>query len=224
MTAGAIKSVVGGIFLITASLVSAQQPLKRSDSGVVSFAIGDDHFTMRVPDGYCVPEKKDLTRWDQSATADSQNLTPVTLVRCGDPGLDYILIKTPRATGKFSMKRSQFLNLIVEQFDNKTTVSEGFDLANRDVAKASDDAVSVANRDYGYAGFDDVCVYLSGWIIAQYESGQVQRRVTTCMTLVAQRNIALHLYTPQSSESSFEVLQSRVRDLAGSTELSLPPE
>ena len=87
----------------------------------VTFAVGEESFSIPVPDGYCVPDGRDKQIIDLTASGDKQNITPLSLIRCerrNHPdgiGLDYFLIKAPQAVLSTRIDRPEFLKMMAPE-------------------------------------------------------------------------------------------------------------
>jgi hypothetical protein len=179
----------------------------------VEFTISGQSFSLRVPEGYCVPAGRAAEVAAKTAAGDSQNDTLVDLQRCGTFGEDYILIKTPRGLPPLNLPKETFIPLVAQQLGG-TAVEEGKAIGAQDVDKMSEGRISVKDRDYGFAGTDEDCAYMAGGIQMTAEGKTVDVRIGSCITLVGTRNFAIHAYDNRKDGASADALRQRTRDIA----------
>lgn len=204
-----LPAAAGVLAIAVASPVAAQEQL--------NFAIGEDEFTVTIPEGYCLPTGEDKARANRAAAIDSQNVTPVDFQRCGSFGVSYTLIKSPRGFPPVRATRSEFLSGIRAELGNPNAIKEGLAVGQKDVSRGTGGQVKVDSPDYGYTGSDDLCVFLAGNLNISLPDGSGRNpRGATCVTLVGTRNIVVHSYDFDPDGASVEELQARSRAVAAS--------
>lgn len=179
-----------------AAPVSAQpkDPVTEAPAGTIAFTVHGDAFGVSAPAGYCAPAGARAAQMDTANSWDSQNLTPVSLIRCGTDGGDYILVKTPRLAERIELSRADFLGVMKEQFTAEL-VEQGLAMGSRDLSQGSGVEVTIGGDSFGYRGADETCVYLGGSLEAAGADGRkVAGQVGVCITLVRGRLITVNAY------------------------------
>lgn len=216
-----VSSLVVAAMVFASPLVAQDRDAKKafsateaSDGSSINFNIGADRFSMPMPSGYCEPTGENALISEQIAAGDSMNFTLADVDRCGTFGEDYVLVKTPRVLPPINISRSVFLDAIVSELQNGTALQEGFEQGSADVSNLSDGALSVDVGTYGYDSYDEECVYLAGILRVSAEDGSVKAQAATCMTLVGNRNIAVHAYDFTNNPATRDELKERARAIA----------
>ncbi len=202
------------------ALLLAAPALAVEDGAVLAFNAAGQEFGMPVPAGYCPPEGEDIAVARRVAAMDPVNETPIDLQRCGTAGDDYVLVKYPKAGGVFEMDRAMFLALVAAELEAPgadAILSEGAELANEGIADATANRGRVDIPDFGYTGTDDICAYLSGTITVQLGESSRQGLAASCITLVGERNLVIHVYNFLGT-ASVEELRAHAATIARSIE------
>ncbi|QDH34412.1 hypothetical protein [Porphyrobacter sp. YT40] len=188
--------VLAALAATIAAPVSAQPsaPVAEAPAGPIDFTVHGDAFAVTAPAGYCTPTGARATQMDTANSWDSQNLTPVSLIRCGTEGEDYILVKTPRLDESIDLSRADFLGVMKDQFTAEL-IEQGLATGSRDLSKGSGIEVKIGGDSFGYRGADERCVYLGGSLEAAGADGRkVAGQVGVCITLVRGRLLTVNAY------------------------------
>lgn len=208
-------------WIVFASALLLAAPVLAAEEGVgLGFNAAGQEFGMPVPAGYCVPAGRDIAAARRVAAMDPVNETPIDLQLCGTAGDDYVLVKFPKAGAVFEMDRAIFLALVAAELEGpgaNALLSEGGELANEGIAAATDNRGRVDVPDFGYSGNDDICVYLSGTITVQLGESSRKGLAASCLTLVGERNLVIHVYNFLGT-ASVDELRARAATIARSIE------
>lgn len=186
--------------------------------------IGGKQLTAPVPEGYCIPKGKDKEAAEMFARGDTQNFTPVTLIRCDRQnhpqgfGPDYFLIKTPRETVGAVIERAEFLKLMEAEM-GKAEWQSGertdalLENASKEVSSAvgTNVAISGALRP---RGVDKSCAYLGGTLNVATENQTLPVLAGACLTSVAGKLLSVNAYGEAKPPADAAGQMRRARDLA----------
>lgn len=197
--------------IAAAPLPAAAQSVEAAESA--EFAWQGKAYSLAIPEGFCLPGKEYQAMSKQMAAGDSQNETVLHLRNCEEPSGHYILIKTPRAVPAMNLQKSTFIRLIAEQL-NGDAVEEGKQVGARDVETMSDGKLKVDGRNYGYAGYDEDCAYMSGTLDVAAGQQMATTRAGSCITLVGTASFAVHTYDYRPDGESVDALRARSRGVA----------
>lgn len=185
---------------LVASPLAAQE-----GGGKIEFAIQGETFVLDVPEGYCQPTGTEALIAKRFADADSSNLTPVNIQRCGTYGQDYVLIKTPRNMPPVPLSKPIFLQIMDSEMRKQNVMEEGLATGQKDIDKVTDGKLDVNFDGVSYIGTDDQCAYLSGTAkIAVEGGGEGTIAVGSCGTLVGSRHIFVHAYKHGDTREAVE--------------------
>jgi hypothetical protein len=181
----------------------AMMPGTALAAGSMNFSIGDVAIKGSIPDGYCVPTGRNKSAADLLAKGDTENATPVTLMRCDQQDkpdgmrYDYYLIKAPRMDYP-PMTRADFIKMMAEELALPTYQSGN-------AGKTSlDDAGSSLTDTFGTKvdlsgeikprGTDNVCVYLGGEVKVSSSITSYPIVVGGCGTIVGGKMLFVYSY------------------------------
>ncbi|MFL0356096.1 hypothetical protein ACI5KX_06410 [Erythrobacter sp. GH1-10] len=200
------------IAAVAAAFASAPLSAQENSGEEVEFEVKGETFVLQIPEGYCAPEGSGALIAKQFADADSANLTPVNLQRCGSYGEDYIMIKTPRQMPAVPIAKSIFIEIMANEMQKGQSVKEGLDQGKRDVDTVTDGKLDMDLGGIGYAGSDDQCAYLAGVADVAVEGGGAGTvAVGSCGTLVGTRHFFVHAYMAEGDASTIDELKARSR-------------
>ncbi|QFT78376.1 hypothetical protein [Erythrobacter sp. THAF29] len=197
-----------------ATLVST--PLAAQEGGgQIEFTVKGETFVLDVPEGYCPPTGAGALIAAQFADADSANLTPVNIQRCGTYGEDYVLIKTPRMMPAVPLSKPVFLQIMTSEIQKQDMIQQGIETGKKDIDKVTDGKMDIDFEGIRYRKTDDQCVYLAG--VAQVavqgeESNSVA--VGSCGTLVGTRHFFAHAYKKGETSEDVENRMALSRDIS----------
>ncbi|WP_143738187.1 hypothetical protein [Erythrobacter donghaensis] len=195
------------------AIAQPSPPVAEAPSGTIAFTVHGDAFAVATPKGYCAPTGARAAQMDTANAWDSQNFTPVSLIKCGTDSGDYILVKTPRLAEPIALSRAEFLGVMKQQF-TPDVIEQGLAIGSRDLSNGSGKAVKVGGDTFGYRDADETCVYLGGSLEAAGADGRkVAGQVGVCVTLIRGRLITVNAYdfTPGADAAA---LMARAREIA----------
>ncbi len=200
---------------VAALALAAPAAAQTSPESEVTFTVHGDSFSLPAPEGYCLPTGQQADIASNLHSWDSVNLTPVDLQRCGTFGTDDIIVKSPRVVDRMAMTRSDFITLMKGQFTTEV-FNEGIALGKGDVARGSQDKITVGESEFAFRGADETCVYLAGTM--QLQSGSATRltRIGSCVTLVGDHLMTVAAYDFRPDGVDLAALMARSRDVAAS--------
>lgn len=180
----------------------------------IPFAIGDEKFTMPLPEGYCVPTGDDVMASAKFADSDSGARTLVDLDLCGTFGIDYVLVKTPRNHSQIPFSKLRFFEIVARQMRQPETIERATDRASEDVSELLKEEVSLDTQEYGFDGYDDDCLYASGLIAVVTADDTVKVPAAGCTTVINRRVLAIHAFDSSHKPATVEELKNRARSVA----------
>ena len=189
----------------------------------VTFAVGEESFSIPVPDGYCVPDGRDKQILDLTASGDKQNITPVSLIRCerkNHPegiGLDYILVKAPQAVLATRIGRPEFLKMMEPEMGKAEWQEQKngkiLDGVSKDVSEAVGSDITVTGS-IGPHGVDSDCAYLGGVLDVATAAGKQSILVGACLTSTGDKVMTVNAYGAPNSPGGLAAQMRRAHDLA----------
>lgn len=210
----------------------AAMPAAVCAAAPMEFVVNDVAIVVGIPDGYCAPTGANRVAADMLAQSDSQNRTPVTLVRCDrrdkPEGMryDYYLVKTPRVAPP-AMTRADFIAMMTKELalpvyqDGKAPLEGVEDGLSKTLGTRVDLSGAIKPR-----GADDVCVYLGGEVQVTSALASYPIAVGGCGTIVGGKLIYVYSYDDSAKPGSVAAQIRRTRALAEtlrSTDLSNLP-
>ncbi|WP_423142650.1 hypothetical protein ACOYW6_04690 [Parablastomonas sp. CN1-191] len=193
----------------------AIQPAQAADA---TFAIGDKTFTMPIPAGFCLPAGKDAAVAQLIASADSQNVTVLTLVKCSHvPGTgmeDYFLLKSPVRALMMDMPREELLAALQPELAAQDNLMSDANKAKVDenLSNAFGTAASVGGA-YRYVGRTGACLDMAGTMTFSANGKSVETDAASCLTGVGGKMLAIHHYSKHGA-ATFAGLLATVRTMA----------
>lgn len=196
------------IALAGALMMVAGPALAQGVGEPVRFSVGTVSFAMPVPEGYCVPEGEAIARMQRVSARDSEGVTALALVSCGehaDIG-DFMMIKTSPAFAARPMTLAELMS--DPTFANPPradTASPG----KRTMTRANGEQVEVEGGARGM-GHDDVCGYVGG---AMTSMGLTSSTVG-CATVRGGRLIGIFFTEQGGDQAQLVRLRARARAVA----------
>ena len=181
-----------------------------------SFRFGGVEFEAPIPDGYCLPQGADIDAAQLLAAADRENVTHLTLYRCGaNEGArnDYILVKTPRQALFASLEREQLLAGMAQAFESaefESTLAAVPDRVAGDVSSVVGREVDLTGRIQPL-GRDDTCAYMGGTLRVTSAELSYPISVGICMTVVSGRLVGVNYYGPDRGSAGVRDLLERAK-------------
>lgn len=189
----------------------------------VTFAVGEESFSIPVPDGYCVPDGRDKQIIDLTASGDKQNITPLSLIRCerrNHPegiGLDYFLIKAPQAVLSTRIARPEFLKMMEPEMGKAEWQEQQsgkiLDGVSKDVSDAVGSEIAITGS-IGPHGVDSDCAYMGGVLDVETAAGKQSIQVGACMTSTGAKIMTVNAYGAADSPGGVAGQMRRAHDLA----------
>lgn len=188
-----------------------------------TFAVGEENFSIPVPDGYCVPDGRDKQILDLTASGDKQNITPLSLIRCDRKnhpdgiGMDYLLIKAPQAVLATQIGRPEFLKMMEPEMGKAKWQEQQngkiLDGVSKDVSEAvgSDIAITGSIQPHGV---DDDCAYMGGVLDVETAAGKQSVLVGACLTSTGNKVMTVNAYAAANAPGGVAAQMRRARDLA----------
>lgn len=212
------RTMVTAIAAAVAFTASAAQGAER-----VTFAVGEENFSIPVPDGYCVPDGRDKQILDVTASGDKQNITPVSLIRCerrNHPegiGLDYFLVKAPREVLATRIERPEFLKMMEPEMGKagwqEQQSGKILDGVSKDVSDAVGSDIAITGS-IGPHGVDSDCAYMGGVLDVETAAGKQSILVGACMTSTGTKIMTVNAYGAADSPGGVAQQMRRAHDLA----------
>ena len=181
-----------------------------------SFRFGGVAFEAPIPDGYCLPQGRDIDAAQLIAAADRENVTHLTLYRCGpNEGVrnDYILLKTPRQALFANLEREQLLSAMAQVFESQefeSTVAAMPDRVEGDLSTVVGREIDLTGRIQPL-GRDDTCAYLGGTMQVNSALLSYPISVGICMTVVSGRLVSVNYYGSDRGEAGVRDLLERAK-------------
>lgn len=204
-------------------LVLVVQPaFAAKDDRTAVFRMVGTEFTMRLPEGYCLPEGKANDVAQLLAAADNVNVTHLTAVRChsvADPAAltDYILLKSPKVALTTIIGREMLVKTMGVEFDKPEFLSAlNLDKMNGEVSTALSNVFNQKVNIDGQIqplGKDAACAFLGGTISIKGLQGEYKSSMGGCITSVSDRVLVLYWYGPDKGAAGVADLIVKVRGL-----------
>ena len=207
----------GALAIATGALALATQPAAAQDKPAkeLSFAIAGEDYVMPVPGGFCLLTGMEKSLMEQFGKADTANVTPVDVHRCGTFGTDYVQIKSPIGIPSLPIPREQFIPLLGEELKKQHLIDQGFEAGRKNVDAMTGGEIDMQVDRIGYVGSDEQCAYISGAVqVAAGENKPHKVLVGSCGTIVGTRHLFVHSYAREDANIPIEQLMARSKAVA----------
>jgi hypothetical protein len=205
--------------MLAAAMAAAIPGQAFAQQATASFELPGLHFSVPIPQGYCLPAEgaqADLAR--EAAALDKGNVTDLTLVACGPRALpqDYILVKTQVNLVATTLTRPWLIAELIKEFGDAPR-SIAFPQVDKDLENAlsahAGKKVEVS-MEIGPRGSDADCYYMGGSMEGDPNGIKAYMSVGSCMTVVGGRSLAVHFYAPGNDPAVSARLMTRARIFA----------
>ncbi|THD37393.1 MAG: hypothetical protein E7773_05060 [Sphingomonas sp.] len=195
-----------------------------ADGRLADFRVGGVSFTLPMPDGYCLPVGAQADVAQVVAAADTENVTDLTLTRCGAPIVkganDVTIIKTPRKALMVPVTRAELLTQIGKEFDNPVTIANATgDKALGQASKSLTDtfgAKVALSGTFGPRGKDEMCGYMAGVMHVESPLATYDQALAACLTSVGGRMLFIYRSGLKNDDASILQLMRETRAIAQS--------
>lgn len=213
-----MRLILGGLLALLSAPCMAESAGKTGD---IKFQVAERQLSWSLPDGYCLPEG-DLAGVAQIvASADTTNVTNLTLYRCNSLTPDnQILIKTPRSALMAQVSRAELLESVGKEFES-SEFAEALSSGKVDGA-AAEGLKSVFGDDLQATttikplGRDEVCAYMGGSVRIESANGASSELVGVCITSVNSKVVLIYRYGEANDVENIIPLVKMTRTLADS--------
>ncbi|WP_374531117.1 hypothetical protein [Novosphingobium sp.] len=183
----------------------------------VSFTVGNQAFTMPVPEGLCAPTGKLTTFAELMASADEANSTVVSLYACDrSPEVpatwEYVLIKVPRGVEHKTLAKPVAVNALKEVLESQDAPKFDQDMQDEIEAGYKDNlGLNVKFKgNFGYMGYDADCAYIGGSLTVKVEDKEGLVIGSTCMSAAGGKIMAVNYYVdPGAGDVAYAKRRSR---------------
>lgn len=197
---------------IASGLSLVSQPIGARDDAAqrIDFTVAEEGYALAVPNGYCRTKGLEKVLSEQFAAADTANVTPIDIQRCGTFGTDYVLVKSPRGLPALPIPKDQFIPLLADELKKQDVLEAGFEQGRKNVDEATGGEMDVSLERISYSGSDEQCAYVSGTVNVAVKEGRSNKvLVGSCGTIVGTRHFFVHSYA--GSESGITIAQLMAR-------------
>ena len=207
------------LWLFTGALGACSAPLP---STVATFDIGGVSFRFRVPDGFCLPNDRNLKRYQGALAFNDMNTVFVTAYKRNGGKFSYdgtIYISSPDLTLAMQFNRKGLLDSLGDEFNKPENLawmeSGGPDnISSKDLSKAFGPGISVKSR-MKPMGRDNVCAYLGGGSVTfRNDKNLGSANVGTCITVVQKKLIQITVAGTKGDPSNLISLLRETKSIA----------
>jgi len=183
----------------------------------VNFAVGQAHFSLSPPEGYCLPSGEDAAAAATVVAGDPANNTLVFVMKCNEPigigAADYTRITSPLKLADEKLSKDD----VFKKLGNQTVSSGTLSKISENISRAISNDVSVGNKFYS-VGQDDTCIFQVGLAsISSTVHGNTvgyDQGFSTCTTVISGKIIAITRYGAAAGADDLSKLSREAKTIA----------